>query len=189
MKSIVLDFSRGIVFALLKMPLLKTKGEFMKTSSSLSLTAFLIASTLIGTGCASTSEKKLDTKLNQQTTAKTSQDLRTEVKDAIEETPGLTNEQRARLTSLRIDTQNKTKALTDESIKLRAVLIDDVFAKKTPDSEVKAIKARLKKIENEKLDLTFTAVDKAYTILGKQAVDNQKLMSEMVNDSRTSRTE
>ena len=121
----------------------------MKTNT-LSLTAFAIASTLAAAGCASsTTEKKVDAKLDQQTSVKTQSDLSAEAKGVIEETPGLTSEQRARLTSLRIDTQNKTKALTEESIKLRAVLIQEVFAKKNTDSEVKAIKARLKKIENE----------------------------------------
>jgi hypothetical protein len=149
----------------------------------------LFVATVFTAGCATSADRKLDQKVNAQNSASTPQDLRTEVKDAIAETPGLTDAQKSALTTLRINTQKEIKALNVESIKLRSVLIENVFAKKTNDDEVKRIKSRLRKIEDKKLDLTFKAVDKSYTILGKQAVNNQKMMDEMVNDPRMGRLE
>lgn len=153
----------------------------MKTSSFY-LGLVLIAAAF-GTGCATGADKRVDQQVSNEK-IQTNQQLRTEAKQIIEETPGLSPDQRSRLDSLRIQTQNDMAALNAESVKLRAVLIENVFSKKERSVEVKTIKSRLKKVEDKKLEVTFNAVDKAYTILGKQAVDNQRMMIDMLNERR-----
>ena len=155
----------------------------MKTSK-IYIVGTLIAATLFAGGCATSADKRVDAQVSKQGAIQTNQDLRAETKNVIEETPGLTTDQRAKLTSLRIQTQSEMSALNNESLQLRGALVENVFSKHERRAEIKTIQSRLKKIEDKKLDLTFKAVDKAYTILGKQAVDNQRLMNEMIDGRR-----
>lgn len=135
-------------------------------------------------GCSHTAaDKKLDDKIaiidRQSQSMPVSATLKMESTNLIENSPDLTADQKARLTSIREKTQNEMEALKDESIKLRLVLIRDVLAPKYNAKEVKIIKNRMKGIENKKLELTFKSVDEANKVLGRNATARQDVVQEM----------
>ncbi len=67
--------------------------------------------------------------------------------------------------------------LREQSYKLRALLIQELTAKNYNLDEVNAIKDRLKMVADQRLQLIYTAVDKASTILGHdQAYQSAKII-------------
>lgn len=141
----------------------------------------ILVTTLIAvSGCASSSSKKIDqdidTRLQSAPTASTYEEFgknaRKEIKDS-----SATNEQKAKLLQLQRNTQDRSIQLRDQSYKLRSLLIEDLSAKNYDQDEVEAIKNRLKKIEDQRLQLIYTAVDQASAILGHdQVAQNVQIM-------------
>ena len=100
--------------------------------------------------------------------------------ELIRTAPNLTDEQRAQLQQLRISSEEKSKAIEDQSMKLREVLMKDLLspnydAKKS--AEVRTIRSKMAKLQRQRMRLTFDNVEKAQRILGRQAKDNEVLMN------------
>ncbi|MGZ3708810.1 MAG: hypothetical protein ACXVBC_07865 [Bdellovibrionota bacterium] len=111
-------------------------------------------------------ERQLDQKLAEAPTVTGSSELGELARQRIEESRSLDSEKKAKLLELQKVTGAQNRALRDESLKLRALLIEDVTQAGDQTAEVDLIKARLKKLENQRLALIFSAVDQANTILG-----------------------
>ena len=138
---------------------------------------------LLFSGCAHTAtEKKLDQKLAEQSAVKSSSELGLEADQMINSAVGLTAEQRTQLVLLRETTRKEMDQLRDESLKLRVVLIKDVVSKQYESKEVSLIKKRIKKVENKRLQLIFGAIDKANKILGREAVQNQIILNQFIDE-------
>lgn len=148
---------------------------------NLKLIYIMIASTLVFQGCAhSALDAKVDQEMAQETTVKTNADLRAESSQLLQTAPGLTSDQRARLVALRDATRSQLDSLWSQSLKLRAVLIKDLITAKYNEEEVDLIKDRMKKIEDQRLAVTFNAVEQANTILVHEPAlpNHQELMNE-----------
>ena len=131
-------------------------------------------------GCASTAvEKKIDVRVDQET-IQTRADLNKETDDLIRNTPDLNDDQRAKLITLRDRTQVQAEEIRENSLKLRAVLVHDMVAKNYDENEVELIKTRIRKLERERLDIFFKAVEQANTILGRQAFANGHIIDSFI---------
>jgi hypothetical protein len=134
----------------------------------------LVAALVAVSGCASSDSKKidqdLDARLQTAPTASNYEEFGKNARKQIKDS-GASNEQKAKLLQLQRDTQDKSIQLRDQYYKLRSLLIQDLAGKNYDRDEVEAIKDRLKKLEDQRLQLIFTAVDQASTILGHDQVD------------------
>jgi hypothetical protein len=139
-----------------------------------------VAALILG-GCASTDAKKtLDEKLTHEVQVKDRADLARESKDLIEKSNGLSAVQRTSLLELREATQKESEVLRNESIRLRAVLIQDVLSPNYNQAEVDLIKSRMKDLEHKRTALLFNTVDKANQILGHDQIDDKDVIVEQL---------
>jgi hypothetical protein len=141
----------------------------------------LISSIPILQGCAhSALEKHVDQEVTQESAVKNNADLRAEADQLIETAPGLSADQRARLSALRNTTRAQTDEMWAQSLKLRSVLIKDLITTNYNEDEVELIKQRIRNLEDKRLSLMFSAVERANTILGRQAMANPRLIDEYI---------
>jgi nitrogen regulatory protein PII-like uncharacterized protein len=141
-------------------------------------------------GCASSKENtKLNEKVSEENSVKSSDDFQKEANSIIEKAPGLTPEQRAKLLAIRQEMTSKRIALKEESRQLRTVLIKDIVSKENTETEMSLIKERLRKIEDERLTILFAAIQKANEALGNAAFEHQKELEATLRDDRGGRSE
>jgi hypothetical protein len=146
---------------------------------------FVIAILSLAIGaCASKQDKKLTAKVSEEKSIQSNAELTSQANDTIKNSPNLNDEQKSKLMALRAEMTTQSNALRDESFKLRSVLIKDLISKDEHVNEVKLIKARLRKIEDQRLDVLFGAIDQANIILGKYAAEHQKMLEQTLRDDR-----
>lgn len=140
-----------------------------------------VLSVALISGCAHKStEKTVDTKVEQES-VKTHAELQDQTDKLLANSPNLSAEQRQKLSELRDSVRKENREMYTESMKLRSVLLKDVFAKDYNKKEVAAVEKKIRKLENKRLDNLFDAVDKANKILGRQrSVENQAIMDEFM---------
>lgn len=154
----------------------------MKYSTAL----ILVLACLAFTSCTSKETKKeLDTKLEQEPNSMRQTDVQAEASRLIETTPGLSDEQRKNLISLRNSIQSEMAEINQQSLELRSVLIKDVMDSKVKIAEIDLIKSRLRKVETKKLNVLFGAVDKAEKILGRDNLRSAKIFDEFMFSDMT----
>ena len=135
------------------------------------------AAAVFMSGCASSKvNRDIDARLQAQPDISSFEELgvnaRKEIKDS-----NLLPEKKAQLLQLQRSTQDRSNELRRQSFKLRALLVQDLTAKHYDADEVAAIKDRLKKIEDQRLQLIYTAVDQASGILGRdQEEQNARIL-------------
>ena len=133
-------------------------------------------------GCAhGSANRRLDEKVVEEAEIKNSADVSAEARSAIDAAPGLSDDQRARLRVLGDSTREQLNNLKNQSLKLRAVLVEDLVSSNYDPNEVDLIKKRIKDVENKKVGLTFDAVDKANGILGRLAHANPHVLREFAD--------
>jgi hypothetical protein len=140
------------------------KSLFSKTLAL----SFVFVSTAIFSGCSTTSTKvnqDLDSRLQAMPDISSYEQLGNDARQEIKDS-GLSADKKAQLPQVQRTTQDKSTELRSQSYKLRALLIQDLASKQYDGDEVEAIKARLKKIEDQRLQLIYTAADQINTILG-----------------------
>ena len=98
------------------------------------------------------------------------------------ENSNLTEPQKTRLRNLQADTAHRQQVLRNESLKLRSILIKDVFSSNYNKSEVKLIQNKIDNVEHKRLALTFETIDKANGILGREtnAQENERIVDQMM---------
>lgn len=152
-----------------------TRISSLTLISAVSALAFFTA-----VGCASKSEKQtLNDKVSAEGSVHSPSTLSAETVDTIQNSKDLSADQKAQLATLRTETRAKMEAYRQESLKLQSVLVKDVVSPNYDISEVNLIKSRLRKVENDRVNLIFDTVDKANTIMGRQALNNQEVMHTM----------
>ena len=119
---------------------------------------------LIGAGCASDADKRLDQKLAQEPDVASSTQLTKEAQTDINHDSHFTPDQKVKLTKLREETSAELKSLRKQSLQLRALLIKDFEAEN--DSEIDLIHNRLQDINNRQVSLLFDSIKKANEIVG-----------------------
>jgi hypothetical protein len=132
-------------------------------------------------GCAHAElDRRIDNEVAQEAEVKTQTNLRTESADLIRTALWLTDDQRQKLTQLKSKTAGELDPLWEQSLKLRAVLIKDVISTPYDGDEVALIEKRLRKIGDQRLTVMFDAVAEANQILGRDAVDNRKVVDDVL---------
>ena len=120
-------------------------------------------------GCATAKlNKELDEKVASETNVEGRKGIQSEADQLIKNTSALSAEQRKDLEILGGSLRSQLDAIGKESTKLRAVLIQDVIANYNSD-EIELIKDRLRKLEDRRLSLTFSTIEKANRILGRES--------------------
>lgn len=129
--------------------------------------------------CATHSEKEnLTEKVAQQVQVKDRRDLSTESRRLIEDSSALTSVQKSSLLALRDATQMQMDQMQKESVKLRAVLIEDVMATNYNAREVNLIKNQISKLEKKRVAVIFKTVDRANAIIGRAEIQNKRELFE-----------
>jgi hypothetical protein len=143
--------------------------------------ALFVATAL--TSCASADlDRKLDERLARSPDIRTRKDLDAKVTALLDKTPGLSPKQRSALNDLRASTQTKLRDLNQESLKLRGLLVDDLLARDSRAPEIETLKARLRKLSKERVDVLFGAVNGANEILGRNALVREAMDLQLMED-------
>ena len=133
-------------------------------------------------GCAhSAADRRLNEKVAEEAEIKSSADVSAEARSAIDSAPGLSNDQRLRLRVLGSSMREQLNDLKDQSLKLRAVLVEDIVSPNYDQNEVNLIKKRIKDVESKRVTLTFDAVDKANVIMGRLAEARPNVLNEFMD--------
>lgn len=146
---------------------------------------FILALCSVGlsvVGCAHSSvERGLATKMSEEAPVSGTQELRSDVGALIENTK-LTASQKSQLKALQLTSSKQSQSFRDESLKLRSILIKDVFSKNYNESEATLIQNKIEKVEHKRLALMFETIDKANGILGREtnAQENEQLMDRLM---------
>jgi hypothetical protein len=126
----------------------------------------------------------VDSKLAQTPPVSGPAELRKTTADTIASTPGITEDQRAKLVVIQKTTEGKLDKLRQESLKMRELLIQEVVRTDGyNDNEVNRIKSRLKDVEGKRLTTLFKALDQANDVLGHQTQRKQVMDSMMRMDN------
>jgi hypothetical protein len=132
---------------------------------------------IINLGIWSCSQKMLDEKLtekvNAEPTVAGSADLQSDARLYIEKSQ-LTNIQKNQLQTLQFSTNSKLKANNEESLKLRSVLMKDMFSSPYNKSEVKLIQSKIEKLANQRVAIIFDTIDQANGIFGRETKAEEK---------------
>lgn len=136
----------------------------------------VIAAVALQACATNTVNLRLDEKLAAEAPIEHKKDLRAESAKVIDTTPSLTEEQRTKLRSVRDWINANIDNLDQQSLKLRAVLVQDVISTDYDSTEVALIKSRLKEVEDKKLSLIFEAARKVDAAMGHP--DPDRRMSE-----------
>lgn len=152
----------------------------MKTSSL----AFPLLLAAALQACASSAQNQvLDQKVAQESSITTSQALEQKQAELISHTSNLSADQRQKLDALRQQTHDKLAAISAESAKLRAVLIKDMLAEKPNAKEVAAIKKRLKKLSDNRLDTIFDAANQTNELIGRNGMLRDAMDVQFLEDN------
>lgn len=125
--------------------------------------------------------KALEAKVASQPPVESGSQVRTEADRLIRSEPGLSDEQKQKLLSLRTSVSSQLDEIRDHSLRLRSVLVEELLSPSYDMDEVSLIKKRLKKLEKKRLSLLFDSVDEANEILGHQAQGHATLMRALLN--------
>jgi PBP1b-binding outer membrane lipoprotein LpoB len=150
------------------------------TSSPVFALLFVVA---LLPGCAhsalSSKDKRLDEKLAAETSIKTRADVSQAAKAHIDHAQGLTPDQRSRLLALHSATKQKMDDISIRSLRLRAVLLQDLMSEENSADEVELIKSRFRDVEAERTATLFDAAEQASHILGKEASRNRHVFTDL----------
>ncbi|MGE4133002.1 MAG: hypothetical protein AB7F86_15275 [Bdellovibrionales bacterium] len=134
--------------------------------------AILLSSIILGAaGCATTAEKNVENAAHAQVGTESPTHAAASGRQAIMHSDKLTSEQKTKFLDLMDKTQAETKWIKEQEGRLKAALFEDLTAGKYEAKEISAYKSKLKGLEQKKLDLMFSSLDKVRSILGKDEVD------------------
>lgn len=154
----------------------------MKKNLFLPIACLLTAGAMLSS-CASSQQKNIDQRVAAEPTVKNIQELAQKEDDTIESANNITAEQKTQLVELRQASHDQVKAIQQESLKLRNLLVKDLVAENYDSqkaNEVSAIKTKLGRLERQRWSVMVQSVEKAQKILGRQAKDNQIMMNQFL---------
>lgn len=132
--------------------------------------AVLGSPALTSIGCAhkSPQDKQVDRRIvaEPELEGKAALELRND--RALENATGLTPSERQKLTQLRDATRAKLDALSEESLKIRSLLVQDVVNPDSDPSGITLLKNKLKDTENKKVSIYLEGIDQANSVLGRR---------------------
>lgn len=152
----------------------------MKTS------IFLVLLLVLTVGCSSRKEarQEVEKKVSQESVTD-GRSMASKVHAMIHGSETLNADQKAKLHAIVNEVSQKNKALTEEAFKLRSVLIKELISGKVNNKQVKILKKKIKKAENERMKNSFQAMDKFSQIVSKDP-KREEMMLEWIQFDRIS---
>lgn len=139
----------------------------------------LLALVMAFTGCAHKQKEDIKKKV-EQSNVKDSETLSGTIDEAIEKSPDLNQEQKEELRKILADNKQKAMALTEQSYKLRGVLIQELLSGNPDYRKIRILKRDIKKVEDNKLKNTFDTVELITKKVSKQS-DSQRFTEPLLN--------
>jgi hypothetical protein len=137
-------------------------------------------------GCASRAiEKQVDVQAAKEKPT-TQRELRNEAKKRIETSTTLTESERRRLLALVARTETAIAKDSQVSVKLRALLIEDIIKPDYEDEEIQIIKMKIMRAENNRLNTILNATIEANKILGRSQAPRDGLQWFILEDALSS---
>jgi hypothetical protein len=150
----------------------------LKNTAALFLAS--VSLVVIFAGCAETkSDKKLDAKVNAEAPIANGDQITDQTRQIIANSTTMTADQKQQLLTLQQNTHTKMNAYREESLKLRAILVQDIAAPKYNAKEVDQVKKRMRKVESKRLDALFDGLEQANKILGRDIPQRSNVMNDM----------
>jgi hypothetical protein len=141
---------------------------------------------IIATGCSHVQqEKQLDKKIANQPAPRNTTGLINEADRLIQNTPGLSEDQRLKLYDLRDSTRVQIQDCNAQSLKLRSILLQDLLSSKKNAKEIDLLKKKIQSVEKEKVDALLSAVDRAKGILGYKFATHKHVVNDLLEDRAT----
>jgi hypothetical protein len=138
---------------------------------------WLAFSLILVAGCTNqTLHLQLDEELAKEPLVSSSEEIRAKAKDMIESSKLLTSDQKMRLLGLQEQTKTRTAALTQESMKLRSLLLKELAKASFDEEKVDLIKSQLRSVESLRLALLFKAVHEANLIMAHDSHENEPIL-------------
>ena len=125
-------------------------------------------------GCSHTAEKEVEKQVKAEPATIKRSDVIAEGESLIEKSPNLTDVQRTKLRQLWHDSKAQSDELVKSSLQLRAVLIKDLIATPYDEREVSLVKAKLAKVEQDRLSVFLKGVRETNRILGRWGSANER---------------
>lgn len=145
------------------------------------LVGFLVC-TLTALGCTATPVSQLDQKVGQETPIADRAQLEAQAGVLIQNDQNLTPIQRDQFLTLKASVDKELNDISEQSWKLRSVLVKELLSSNYSADDVSQIKSRLRKLEDERLSVMFDGVDKANSILGRNANDHQAALRALMEE-------
>lgn len=153
-----------------------TKSHPRRIIPPFSTSVFLVCAVLgpIGLvtshGCAHArpEEKQVERRIAAEPEVKDRAALEARNTQTIENAGDLTFAEREKLLNLRDTNRARIAALTEESLKIRSLLVKDLVNPDYDPQEVALLKKKLKDTESKKVAVYFEGLDQANTILGRE---------------------
>ncbi|MGZ3650202.1 MAG: hypothetical protein ACXVB9_20530 [Bdellovibrionota bacterium] len=134
--------------------------------------------------CASSAQnKQLDAKVAAETDVPSGKALNEKESKIVSNTSGLSADQKEKLDALRQHVHDKLSAIAAESVKLRSVLIKDVLTDKPNHKEISAVKHRLAKLSDQRLDTIFDAANQTNELLGRNGMLREAMDIQFLEDN------
>ncbi|MCM2351012.1 MAG: hypothetical protein NDI69_13405 [Bacteriovoracaceae bacterium] len=151
------------------------------------ITLSLILLLSLAVSCASkkAAHHNVEEKVSQETVID-GQALGAKIREMINSSQTLDADKKAKLNALITDVGGKNKKLTEESFKLRSVLVKELISGNVNRKEVKILKKKIKDVEAEKLKNSLATIDKFSAIVSGDP-EKEKMMQEMIQIDRVHR--
>lgn len=135
---------------------------------------FTIAFSLLAlAGCAHSTNRAVDSKLESETAVQSPSELRQELVQFIDGVEGLSPAQREKLLGVKLKLVDQLQALKSQALTIKSALLKETAQDRFSPEEERRLRDRLRKVESEKLDMFFKSLDEANTIMGKSAHRDQ----------------
>jgi Spy/CpxP family protein refolding chaperone len=148
---------------------------------------YLVLFVLLATSCAS--QKNDEREIEEKAAHSQISDpkaLGGSIHDMIQSSKTLTDAQKQQLFKIVEDNKQKAQELNEQSMKFRAVMVEELFSDNVNQSRIKIIKNDIKKVEELRLKNTFDTVEKITAIISSHP-ENEKFSDHLINIERSFR--
>ena len=144
----------------------------------------------IYTSCSHTKvDREIDAKASHETATPMGAPLAAKGYDIIQSAPNLSAEQKQKLLGLHQKMAGDMTSLREEESKLKSVLFRSIIEPKFNNKEVERIKSRLISLDQKKMNMMFSALKETKKILGRAAIEDEKIYRMVDRQGLVDRTE
>ncbi len=134
---------------------------------SVAFLAFLFCS------CSTSEKKRINDEVLNENQVTDGPTLNQSVHQLIDNSKGLTSEQKNLLTGIIDDIRTKNKSLTEESFKYRSVLMKEIISGEGGRRQIRMIEKQIAKVERERLKNTIKGAEQIASIVKGQKEQEQ----------------